>query len=125
MRGTEKIYIDNSVNEPVFLTYREVSKYVFHYHKHFSFEVAKFQKLHRIKKCYHYHSIKKLIIEICIAVSIQKTVELLRYLHATLVPGCSGFQDQFSLSDVQQVYSTLEAITRYQPYLSLEAIVSN
>ena len=45
MRGTDKIYIDNSENEPVFLTYREVSKYVFHYHKNFSFEVTNFQKI--------------------------------------------------------------------------------
>lgn len=49
MRGTDKIYIDNSENEPVFFTYREVSKDVFHHHKNFSFEVTKFQKLHRIK----------------------------------------------------------------------------
>ena len=44
MRGTDKINIDNSVNEPVFLTYREVSKYGFFYHhKNFSFEVTNFK----------------------------------------------------------------------------------
>lgn len=52
-------------------------------------------------------------------------MELLQCLQSTLHPGCSQFNDRFSLTDIQQIYSTLEAITRYQPYISLEAVVSS
>lgn len=52
-------------------------------------------------------------------------MELLQCLQSTLHPGCSQFNDRFSLTDIQQIYSTLEAITRYQPCISLEAVVSS
>lgn len=56
---------------------------------------------------------------------IQKVLELLQYLQSTVHPGCSQFNDRFSLTDIQQIYSTLEAITRYQPYISVAAVVSS
>uniref|UniRef100_K1QE36 Polycystic kidney disease 2-like 1 protein n=1 Tax=Magallana gigas TaxID=29159 RepID=K1QE36_MAGGI len=74
MRGIDHLHIDNSLNEPIFIAYRE------------------------------------------------KALELLQCLQSTLHPGCSQFNDRFSLTDIQQIYSTLEAITRYQPYISLEAV---
>lgn len=40
-----------------------------------------------------------------------------------VTPGCVNSIDRFRLADMQQIFSVLDALTRYQPYLLLEAVV--
>ncbi|XP_062608038.1 polycystin-1-like protein 2 [Saccostrea cucullata] len=52
----------------------------------------------------------------------QKTVKLLQLIKSVVAPGCANSIDRFKLTDIQQIFSTLDALTRFKPYLSLEGV---
>eukprot|EP00105_Crassostrea_gigas_P041582 XP_019925730.1 PREDICTED: uncharacterized protein LOC105335227 [Crassostrea gigas] len=52
----------------------------------------------------------------------KKVIKLMRLVEKIITPGCNNSQGRFNLADLQVIYSTLDALTRYQPYLTLEAV---
>ncbi|XP_062607984.1 uncharacterized protein LOC134269791, partial [Saccostrea cucullata] len=52
----------------------------------------------------------------------EKTVKLLQLVKSIVTPGCTNSIDRFKLTDIQQIFSTFDALTRFEPYLSLEGV---
>lgn len=53
----------------------------------------------------------------------QRVLKLIRLVEKIISPGCNNTHGRYNLADIQTIYSTLDALTRYQPYLTLEAVV--
>ncbi|XP_061172424.1 uncharacterized protein LOC133181815 [Saccostrea echinata] len=52
----------------------------------------------------------------------QKTEKLLQLVKSVVTPGCANSIDRFKLTDMQKIFSTLDSLTRFEPYLSLEGV---